>query len=319
MPVVTAAAGVTAADRIFPFQLDQSGVRGRLVRLGPALDAIVVRHGYPPAVARALIEAMTLCVALASALKYDGIFTLQIAGEGPVRVITADVTSQGALRGYASWDKHRLAAALGGDASADAPASYVPRLFGAGTLAFTVDQDQGVERYQGVVPLEGATLADCAHLYFRQSEQLPTGLKLAVERGASGWRAAVLLLQQMPALDAGRREVDLDQREDDWRRAVIMMASAREAELLGPVPTDAALVHRLFHEDRPRGFESRPIEARCRCTTDRIDRVLRTLGREQLQSLRDERGLISVNCEFCSRVYDYDDAAIARLYADPAD
>ena len=172
-------------DQALPFQLDALGVRGRLVRLGPTLDDIIERHGYPLAVARPLAEAMVLCAALATSLKYDGIFTLQISGDGPIRLLVTDLTTDGALRGYAQFDSWKLAVALGAG-NHDAPDGYVPKLFGRGRLAFTVDQGQHTERYQGVVPLEGATLADCAHTYFRQSEQLPTGLKIAAQRVVDG-------------------------------------------------------------------------------------------------------------------------------------
>jgi len=168
-------------DQALPFQLDALGVRGRLVRLGPTLDDIIERHGYPLAVARPLAEAMVLCACLATSLKYDGIFTLQISGDGPIRLLVTDLTTDGALRGYAQFDSWKLAVALGAG-NHDAPDGYVPKLFGRGRLAFTVDQGQHTERYQGVVPLEGATLADCAHTYFRQSEQLPTGIKIAARR-----------------------------------------------------------------------------------------------------------------------------------------
>src|SRR5262249_58189139 len=127
-----------------------------------------------------------------------------------------------------------------------------------GRLSFTVDQGQHTQRYQGVVPLEGATLADCAHTYFRQSEQLPTGIKIAARRevvdGVGHWRAAALMVQQMPEFDAGRIDVDREQREDDWRKAVILMASATEAEMLDPRLPAITLLHRLFHPERPRLF-----------------------------------------------------------------
>ena len=144
-----------SADEALPFQLDALGVRGRLVRLGPALDAIIERHGYPLAVARPLAEAMVLCATLATSLKYDGIFTLQIAGDGPIRLLVTDLTTDGALRGYAQFDSWKLAVALGAGNS-EAPDGYVPKLFGRGRLTFTVDQGQHTQRYQGVVPLEGA-------------------------------------------------------------------------------------------------------------------------------------------------------------------
>jgi molecular chaperone Hsp33 len=194
----------------------------------------------------------------------------------------------------------------------------VPKLFGQGRLAFTVDQGQFTERYQGVVPLEGATLADCAHTYFRQSEQLPTGIKISakrfVENGTPHWRAAALMVQQMPEFDAGRIDVDTEQREDDWRKSVILMASATEAEMLDPELPDTTLLYRLFHEDRPRQFERRPLMARCRCSRERIDRVLRSIKREELDDLRDKTGRVAVKCEFCSTEYTYDDRDLDRVY-----
>ena len=308
-------------DRALPFQLDALGVRGRLVRLGPTLDAVIERHGYPLAVARPLAEAMVLCSALATSLKYDGIFTLQISGDGPIRLLVTDLTTDGALRGYAQFDSWKLAVALGAG-NDEAPDGYVPKLFGRGRLSFTVDQGQHTERYQGVVPLEGATLADCAHTYFRQSEQLPTGIKIAAERivagGSARWRAAALMVQQMPELDAGRIDIDREQREDDWRRAVILMASATQGEMLDPDLPGSALLYRLFHQERPRQFDRRALAARCRCSRKRIDRVLRSLRRNELDDLRDESGRVSVKCEFCSTEYTYDDRDLDRIYAPAA-
>ena len=308
-------------DQALPFQLDALGVRGRLVRLGPTLDAIIERHGYPLAVARPLAEAMVLCACLATSLKYDGIFTLQISGDGPIRLLVTDLTTDGALRGYAQFDSWKLAVALGAG-NHDAPDGYVPKLFGRGRLAFTVDQGQHTERYQGVVPLEGATLADCAHTYFRQSEQLPTGIKIVAQRSVEGgtghWRAAALMVQQMPEFDAGRIDVDREQREDDWRKAVILMASATEAEMLDAGLPGATLLYRLFHQERPRQFERRPFVARCRCSRARIDRVLRSIKREELGDMRDPSGRVVVKCEFCSTEYAYDDRDLDRIYASAA-
>jgi molecular chaperone Hsp33 len=300
------------------------------VRLGPALDAIIERHGYPLAVARPLAEAMVLCVALATSLKYDGIFTLQIGGDGPIRLLVTDLTSDGALRGYAQFDSWKLAVALGGSTDGrkdghedgsgnhDAPDGYVPKLFGQGRLAFTVDQGRHTERYQGVVPLEGPTLADCAHTYFRQSEQLPTGIKIVARRDETTeghrWRASALVVQQMPEFDAGRIDVDHDQREDDWRKAVILMASATEREMLDVDLPGKTLLFRLFHAEGARLFERRAFEARCRCSRERIDGVLKSIKRAELADLRDPQGLVAVTCEFCSTQYAYDEADLDRIY-----
>ena len=229
------------------------------------------------------------------------------------------LTSDGAVRGYAQHNPVALAAALGGDGEADAPDGYVPKLFGAGRLAFTVDQSQRTQRYQGIVPLEGPTLADCAHTYFRQSEQLPTGIKIVARReqaeGRAHWRAAALIVQQMPVLDAGRvHHIDPEQREDDWRRAVILMASATEREMLDPALPGTTLLYRLFHEDGARLFERRGFQSRCRCSRERVDTMLRSIGRSVLDTLRDLRGLVAVKCEFCSTSYDYDEADLDELY-----
>ncbi|MDP1751292.1 MAG: Hsp33 family molecular chaperone HslO, partial [Reyranella sp.] len=260
---------------------------------------------------------MTLCAALATSLKYDGIFTLQISGDGPIRLLVADLTSDGALRGYAQFDSWKLAVALG-TGNHDAPDGYVPKLFGQGRLAFTVDQGQHSERYQGVVPLEGATLADCAHIYFRQSEQLPTGIKITARRDETEdgghWRASALMVQQMPEFDAGRLDADPEQREDDWRKAVILMASATEKEMLDLALPGQTLLFRLFHAEGARLFERRPFQARCRCSRERIDGVLKSIKREELTDLRDSRGLVAVKCEFCSTEYVYDDGDLDRLY-----
>lgn len=308
----------TFADQVLPFQLDALGVRGRLVRLGPALDQVIERHGYPAAVAQPLAEAMALCATLATSLKYDGIFTLQISGDGPIRLLVTDLTTDGAIRGYAQFDSWKLAIALGAGNS-EAPEGYVPKLFGRGRLAFTVDQGENTQRYQGVVPLEGPTLADCAHTYFRQSEQLPTGIKITAKRtmenGVGRWRAAALMVQQMPEFDAGRLDRDHEQREDDWRKAVILMASATEAEMLDPALPSSTLLFRLFHQEQPRVFERRSFVARCRCSRERIDRVLRSIKREELGDLRDSTGRVSVKCEFCSTEYAYDDEDLDRVYA----
>jgi molecular chaperone Hsp33 len=264
---------------------------------------------------------MVLCATLATSLKYDGIFTLQITGDGPIKLLVTDLTSDGALRGYAQFDSWKLAIALG-SGNEDAPDGYVPKLFGQGRLTFTVDQGQHTERYQGVVPLEGATLADCAHTYFRQSEQLPTGIKITARRDDTSdghrWRAASLMVQQMPEFDAGRVDIDAEQREDDWRKAVILMASATEKEMLDPALPGTTLLHRLFHQEQPRVFERRAFAARCRCSRERIDRVLRGIRREELGDLRDKTGRVAVKCEFCSTEYAYDDNDLDRLYASGA-
>src|SRR5256886_15262394 len=187
-------------DLVQPFQIDPFALRGRLVRLGPSVDRILSQHDYPEPVAAILGEAITLAVLLAGALKYDGIFTLQTKSDGPVRLIVADVSTEGAVRGYAQYDRERL-----DSVSTQAGSSpSVPDLIGSGYIAFTVDQGEHTERYQGIVELIGGNLAECAQHYFRQSEQIQAGIKLSAARsgppGPNGraWRAGGLMLQRVP-------------------------------------------------------------------------------------------------------------------------
>ncbi len=204
-------------DLVQPFQIDPFALRGRLVRLGPALDRILTRHDYPDRVAVLLGEAITLAVVLAGALKYDGVFTLQTKGDGAIRLMVADVSTAGAVRGYAQYDAAKLALF-----PPDAGAS-VPDLLGAGHIAFTVDQGEHSDRYQGIVELCGNTLAECAGHYFRQSEQLQAGIKLAVDRVGESrtWRGGGLMLQRVPP-EGGYGPI-ADDVEDEWRRAMVLM------------------------------------------------------------------------------------------------
>ncbi|HUH82983.1 MAG TPA: Hsp33 family molecular chaperone [Stellaceae bacterium] len=296
-------------DLVQPFQIDASGLRGRLVRLGPLLDAILTRHAYPEPVAVLLGEAIALAVALAGALKYDGVFTLQTKGDGPIGLVVADVTSEGAVRGYAQYDEARLNAVLGGEAGAT-----VPRLLGAGYLAFTVDQGAHTDRYQGIVELQGATLAQCAHHYFHQSEQVEAGLKVAVARrpdaaGRERWRAGSLMIQRLPPEGEGLRQEAAD---DGWRRAVILMSSSTSAELVDAELAPEALLFRLFHEEGVRVYRQQALVARCRCSRERVETVLRMLPGDELSAMKVD-GRVVVTCQFCSARYDFDDAELHAL------
>jgi molecular chaperone Hsp33 len=291
-------------DLIQPFKIEGQAVRGRLVRLGPLIDTVLDRHQYPPEVAELLGEMVALAAGLAGALKYDGVFTLQTKGDGPVRLMVADVTSEGDVRGYAQFDAEKLAAVTGG---ANGISLSVPRLLGTGYLAFTVDQGSHTERYQGIVELTGATLADCVHHYFRQSEQLDAAVKVAAGRATSGWRAGALMLQRLPPAAGAADEV-----EDGWRRALAFMASSTEQELLDERLAPNDLLYRLFHEDGVRVFTQSKLRPGCRCSRERVERVLRSLPSDELESFKID-GLIAVSCEFCSARYEFSDSQIAAL------
>lgn len=297
-------------DLVLPFRVGPAALRGRLVRLGPAIDRILSQSHYPQPVASLLGEAVTLAVLLAKSLKYDGIFTLQTKGDGPLSVMVADVSSEGALRGYARYDEGALADALD-EGESEAP---VPRLLGRGVIAFTVDAGAHGERYQRLVELCGDTLAECAQHYFRQSEPLQAGLKLAVSRPRpqAPWRAGGLMLQRLPP--EGGFAAIADDLEDSWRRAMVLMSSARSTELVDPELPPENLLFRLFHEDGVRVYRIHRLLARCRCSRRRIEGVLRSLPQEALDEMREE-GVATVTCEFCQSRYIFDEADLERLIA----
>ena len=186
-------------------------------------------------------------------------------------------------------------------------------LLGEGYIAFTVDQGQHSERYQGIVDLRGDTLAECLQHYFRQSEQLKTAVKLSAGRLDGAWRAGGLLLQQMPEEAAGSTALANDE-EDSWRRAVVLMASCTENELLDPGLPDHDLLYRLFHDERVRVYNPRPLTTGCRCSRARIERILRSLPREEVAEMKVE-GEVIMTCQFCNVEYRFDEAALERVYA----
>ncbi len=296
-------------DLIQPFRIDPFALRGRLVRLGPTVDRILSQHDYPEPVAAILGEAITLAIVLAGALKYDGIFTLQTKSDGPVRLIVADVSTEGAVRGYAQYDQDRVCA-LGAHIRGRPPSQRVgaspsvPDLIGKGYIAFTVDQGEHTERYQGIVELIGATLAECAQHYFRQSEQIQAGIKLSAARsGADGaWRAGGLMLQRVPP--EGGYTIIADDVEDGWRRAMVLMSSATPAELVDPELSPHRLLFRLFHDEGVRVFETHPVEARCRCSRERIGRILRSFPAQDIEEMRQDE-VTTVTCEFCNTSYQF--------------
>lgn len=304
MPEGTNGPGGLQADQVQPFLLESSGIRGRLLRLKEVCDRILSRHDYPEPVALLLAEMLALCAALASLIKYDGIFTLQASGDGPLRVMVVDVTSAGDMRGYAGFDRERIDSLV----AASSKHPTVPQLFGQGHLAFTVDQGRYSDRYQGIVALSGDTLADSLQHYFLQSEQLQSGIVLAAGRRGDHWVSAALILQRLPE-EATQGMKD----EDEWRRAMVLQASCSEDELLDDKLSFHDLLYRLFHEEGVRVFEPRALREACRCSRERLEDVLRTMPRKELESLKKD-GAVEVTCQFCSRLYRFDDADLERIF-----
>ena len=314
---------ISADDVVLPFQIDPFATRGRVVRLGTVVDTIVKRHSYPPLVARTLAEMIAMAAALAATLKYDGVFTLQTKGDGPIRMMVADVTSDGAVRAFAQYDTERLEG-LGEQPS-------VPKLFGAGYLAFTVDQGEHTERYQGIVELTGTTLAECAHHYFRQSEQFKAGLKVAAAAhddgsGEARWRAGAIMVQSLPPTtaqgsaegrDVSRPLIEAqEEAEDGWRRALILMGSATSQELVDPDLPPWKLVDRLFLAEGVKIYRPHELRHACRCSRERVATVLRAFPREEIEDLKVDGALV-VTCEFCNTSHVFDDDEVAALYEKP--
>jgi molecular chaperone Hsp33 len=289
-------------DIIQPFQLETTAFRGRLVRLGGSLDEIMGKHAYPAPVARLLAEALALAGALAGALKYDGIFTLQTKGDGPVGMMVADVTSAGDVRGYAQFDAARL--------DGIAEDAGIAALVGKGYLAFTVDQGEHTERYQGIVELLGETLADCTHHYFRQSEQLVTGLSVTARRIDGQWRAGALMLQRLAEGAANLASATVE--ADDWKRSMVLMGTVTSDELVDPQLTAHTLLFRLFHEEGVRAFAPVHVRHACRCSRERVETVLRALPADDIDHMKVD-GVITATCEFCSTAYRFTDDDMAAL------
>ncbi len=286
-------------DLIQPFQLELANVRGRALRLSRVLDDVLGRHDYPPIVEQVVAEAIAATVLLASLLKYDGVFTFQAKGDGPVSLLVVDVTTAGDVRAYARFDADKVGALESGGAG---------RLLGQGYLAFTVDQGDKSEGYQGIVALTGDALSESVAHYFEQSEQLPTTAKMAARRYPDGWRAGAILIQRLPEDDAGRIVKPPVEEEEDWRRANILLNTVADVELLDRTLHLNNLIFRLFHEERIRVFAPSAIQRGCRCSSDRVQRVLSSIPAEELEDLKID-GEIVITCEFCGTEYRSTDGA----------
>ncbi len=318
------ATGVSHAgdDMVLPFQTAMSGVSGKLVRLGPLVDRILSGHDYPEPVSTVLGQALALTGLLGTALKFNGRFIVQTKTDGPLNFLIADFEAAtadqpGGLRGYAAYDAAKTAAL-----TETAPKNQ-SALLGSGHLAMTIDPGNQMDRYQGIVSLSGDdTLETAALTYFRQSEQLPTFLKLAVARHYSAatkswhWRAGGLLIQYVSPEGGHERAVpsgeDVDMRllgedTDDWQRAVILARTVEDHELLDPMLAPERLLYRLFHEEGVRGHDPIRLAPYCRCSRERVENFLKTFGNAELADMREADGAVAVTCEFCSSTYRFSD------------
>jgi len=288
VPDIVVPRGVT------PFYLPGRPVRGRLVRLGALADALLGRHHNAEQVTALAGQALALVAALASALKFRGSFSLQAKGDGPVSMLLADCTEAGALRGYARADAGKLDALLAADPDPDAAA-----LLGAGYLAFTVDQGNDTDRYQGIVQIEGSTLSDMALHYFQTSEQIACTVHLASAHTDEGWRAAALILERVAGTGGVDPELDDDALDDAWQTALALVGTLKDSELLDDTLTPEALVWRLFHGEGVAVDRPRALAYGCRCSRQRLSGILEGFASDDLDHMA-IAGDIVMTCEFCN-------------------
>lgn len=288
-------------DVVTSFQIEGLPVRGRVVRLGAAVDEVLTRHDYPEPVANLLGEACALAALVGSSLKFEGRLIIQAQGDGPVRYVVVDYDTSGGLRGYCRFDADEVAKVSEGFVRPGAKT-----LLGGGVFIMTLDQGPDMDRYQGVTPIEGETLALCAEQYFDQSEQTPTRVRLAVGQADTGeglkWRAGGILIQQI-AGDETRGET-----QEAWTHVRALFETTGEDELIDPSLTTPTLLWRLFHEDGVRLLDEKSLWAFCRCSDERIGAMMQSFSDAEKADMIEPDGKIHVTCEYCSRQYALDPA-----------
>lgn len=296
----TEAARETFSDQMLAFTVPSRNARGRVVRLDAVADEILSAHDYPPAIKHLLAEALVLAALIGSLLKDEqGQMTMQAQTEGGVvRLLVCDYRA-GELRGYVDFDRDRM-----GEVGAN-PSLYA--LFGKGYLAITFDLAGGGGRYQGVVPLEGESLADACENYFAQSEQVPTLIRVAARSTAQGCLAAGLLAQHLPTTEEGGERLHTAEDQREWEHVAVLAGSTRHDELLDQSLSLEALVWRLFHEESEVRVEPGAALARgCRCSADHYRSVIERFPADERAAMRDDEGRIMVDCAFCSRLFQID-------------
>jgi molecular chaperone Hsp33 len=310
---VRAPSAIPVDDAVLAFEVDALDLRGRLTRLGPALDEILHKHDYPPSVGKLLGEAIVLTTLLGSSVKFEGRFILQTRTDGPVSLLIVDFRAPERLRAYARYDATRLEDGLTSG-----------ELLGKGHLAMTIDQGAEMSRYQGLVALDGGSLEDAAHEYFLRSEQIPTRVRLAVGeemRGGEGgklrWRAGGIMLQFLPKAPERAKQADLHPGDapegtvrhsvpddDAWVEGQSLISTVEDVELIDPDLSGERLLYRLFHERGVRVFTPQPLRAQCSCSREAVSSMLKSFTpNDRADMVKD--GKVVVTCEFCSSVYEF--------------
>jgi molecular chaperone Hsp33 len=284
-------------DSLHRFLFEKSNVRGELVHLDAAWLAVLERHDYHPALRTVMGELMAGAVLLAATLKLKGSLILQIQGQGPVTLLVVECDGEMNVRATAKWQ-------------GELEGMNFAQMVGDGRFVITLDPRDGGQSYQGIVELDGDSVAEVLQNYMERSEQLATRLWLAADKqGAAG-----MLLQKMPG-DGGRSIVAQDEGHDEdmWQRVTILTDTLQQEELLG-LPTEA-LLHRLYNEEDVRLFDSQHVAFRCSCSRDRVARMLRMLGWDEVQSVLAEQGMAEVTCEFCNQQYRFDKVDAEQVFA----
>jgi molecular chaperone Hsp33 len=285
-------------DRLHRFIFEHFPIRGHLVHVDAAWRALIEHANYPAAIRETLGEAVAASLLLAATIKFEGVLSLQLQGDGPLYLMLVQCTSGLGVRGLARYR------------DGEPTEASIANLIGAGNLTVTLETDDSSQRYQGIVPITGRRLADSLQVYFENSEQLPTRLWLHADaQGASG-----MLLQKLPAASGsvGRGAVDVVAIDDAWRRVQLIAETLTPEEMR--TLTDAEILHRLFNEDDVRLFEPAPVYFRCRCSRERVTGMLQGLGEAETRSILAERGEVEVRCDFCNRAYVFDAVDVAQIF-----
>ncbi len=291
-------------DKCVSFLIDNGLFVGRICRLENVLKKIIAKHGYIKNVSASLSESTALAVLLANALKFEGLFTLQLQGNGPVSTIVADVTTEGKIRACASYDEERLNKAFTLRKN-QGEIEEVPHLLGNGTLAFTID-DGKTDYHQGVVDLQGKNLTECALRYFKQSEQIETMLKLFVNvpnDNTEDWKAGGILLQRIPEL--GGKNIDIIDISELKKEAEVLLESLTAEELFDESLSLPDILYRLYHGNNLVITKENTYEFACRCSREKLLKTLRGFDEQELSAMVDDGGKITAKCSFCSEIYEF--------------
>lgn len=300
-------------DFIQPFLIDHSSIRGRLVRVNKALDAILSAHNYPVEVSIHLAEQIVIACLLSATLEKGGILTVQAKGDGAVKFIVVDVMGGGTIRGYAEVNEKKLKQAIGKSKTVKHPLS---KILGKGYLAVTLDEGNSKERYQGIVELQGDSLTDAFRGYFLQSQQGEIAVHVTVRAPSKlreKWQAGGVIIERMPMAGGKQKELSTEEQDEIWRRTKLFMQTIKDVEMLSSGVTPQNLLYRLFNEDGVWVYKLQPIKAGCRCSRARIRAVLKTIPKEELIAALD-KDKMSVNCQFCNKTEVFTREDINRLH-----